>query len=135
VITRRKKKGFTLIETILACVILCASVLILGAIGTRSLSAVMLNRQYETAAALAEKQLVLIDYIGIDDFIMAGRMEGDVENLEPAYHWQVSAKRVGIDNLYEVKITVNWMERNHNYDVSICTRLNGTEALDMTAGL
>ena len=47
----------------------------------------------------------------------------------------VSAKRVDIDNLYEVKVTVNWMERNRNYDVSVCTRLNGIGALEEVAGL
>ena len=134
-ITRHRKKGFTLIETILACVILCASVLVLGAISTRSLSGLMLNRQYETATALAEKQLVLIDYVGIEDFIRSGRFEGDLEHLGLVYRWLVSTKRVGIDNLYEVKVNVNWMERNRNYDVSVCTRLNGTGALDETAGL
>jgi len=135
VITKHNNKGFTLIETILACVILCASVMTLGAISTRSLSGIRLNRQYETATSLAEKQLVVIDYIGIEDFIRSGRLEGDVEHLEPVYHWLVSAKRVGIDNLYEVKVTVNWMERNHNYNVLVCTRLNGTGAFDEAAGL
>ena len=131
-ITKHNNKGFTLIETILACVILCASVLTLGAISTRSLITVRLNRQYETAAALAERQLILIDYIGIQDFIMMGQLEGDFEQLELSYHWQVSTRQIDIDNLYEVQITVDWTERNHNYDVSVCTRLNGTKALEDT---
>ena len=128
-IERHRKKGFTLIETILACVILCASVLTLGAISTRSLSGIRLNRQYETAVALAERQLVLIDYTGIEYFIRLGHMEGDFSNLEMIYHWLVSTTKIGIGNLYEVKITVSWAERNRNYDVSVCTRLNGTGAL------
>ena len=134
-ITVHNNKGFTLIETILACVILCASVLVLGAISTRSVSGVRLNRQYEAAAALAEKQLILIDYIGIDDFIKAGRLEGDFEQLEPAYHWQVSTQLCGIGGLYEVKVTVNWMERNRSYDVSVSTRFNGTGAFGEAMGL
>ena len=68
-ITKQNRRGFTLVETILASVILCASILALGAISTRALSSAKLNRQYETAAALAEKQLVMISYIGIDNFI------------------------------------------------------------------
>jgi len=130
----RSRRGFTLVEVILACVILCGSVLALGAISTRSLYTTRLNRQYETAAALAEKQLVSIDYMGIESFIRLGRLEGDVKHSEPVYHWIVSTKRVGIDNLYEVRITVSWLERGQGYDVSVCTRINGTGALIETAG-
>jgi len=122
VVTKINYKGFTLIETILACVILCTSILVLGAICTRSLSGIRLNRQYEQAAALVEKQLVFIDYIGIKDFMGSGQLEGDIEQSGQTYHWQASVKRVNIENLYDVKVTVVWTERNHNYDVSACTR-------------
>ena len=134
-VTKLNNKGFTLIETILACVVLCASILTLGAISTRSLSGIRLNRQHEKAIALVEKQLVLIDYIGIEKFIKLAQMEGDFKQLEPVYHWMASAKQVGIDNLYEVKVTVIWTGKNHNYDVSACTRFNGTGAIDKAAGL
>ena len=128
-------KGFTLIETILASLILCASVLVLVAISTRSLSGTRLNRQYETAAALVEKRLVLVDYIGIEDFIKLGQMEGNFEQLEPVYHWEVSAEQIGIGSLYEVKATVTWADRNRSYDVSACTRLNGTSGISEGAEL
>lgn len=135
VITKNNHKGFTLIETILACVILCASVLVLGAITTRSLSAVGLNRQHQAAAALAEKQLVLIDYIGISDFLRSGHLEGDTKQQQTEYHWAVSAKHTGIDNLYEVKVTIGWTQRNRNYNVSVYTKLNGEQTILETAGL
>jgi len=48
--------GFTLVETITASVILCGAVLAVGAISTRSLGETRLNRQYEVAAALADRQ-------------------------------------------------------------------------------
>ncbi|UCG48802.1 MAG: hypothetical protein JSU94_03290, partial [Phycisphaerales bacterium] len=66
---RRDNKGFNLVETIVSSVILSGAVLAVGAIGTRSMVETRLNRQYETAAALIDKQLALIDYMGIDEFI------------------------------------------------------------------
>jgi len=132
VISKQNNRGFTLIESILASVLLCASVLVLVAISSRSVGATTLNRHYEKALGIAEKQLAMIDYVGIDYFIEAGRMEGDIENSEPNYHWQVEAESIGIDNLYKVVVTVSWVERSKNHNVSISTRLNGTGNLIMT---
>ena len=84
-----------------------------------------LNRQYETAASIIEKQLSLLDYVGIEEFIELGRADGVVEDLEPGYHWEVTTEYQGIDSLYLVTITVTWLERNRPYSVSVQTRLNG----------
>ena len=124
--TKRDKKGFTLVEVILATTILCGAVLTLGAISTRSLTETRLNRQYEMAAALAEKQLTLIDYMGIEEFMELGWMEGEFEEFGQGYYWEVVTEYEEIDNLYLVNITVSWVEHNRPYSVSVDTRLNGT---------
>lgn len=123
--TKRNKRGFTLVETITASAILCGAVLTLVAITTRSLTGTRLNRQYEIAASLIDKQLSLLDYVGIDEFIEMGRAEGVLEDFEPGYHWEVSTEYQGIDSLYLVTITVSWVERNRPYTVSVETMLNG----------
>ena len=125
VMKKENRRAFALIETILAAIILSGSVLALGSISTRALTATKLNREYETAAALAEKQLTIIDYTGIEDFIELGRMEGVFEQAEPGYYWRVTAESIDIDNLYHVNITVSWVHRKRPYSVSVDTRLNG----------
>ena len=129
---QRTMSGFTLVETILASVILCAAVLAIGAISTRYLSGTKLNRQYELAAALADKQLTLIDYIGVENFIELGQTEGEFEQFEPGYHWEVVTESSDIDNLYLVNITVSWVERNRTHSVSVDTKLGGTGMLIST---
>lgn len=119
------KTGFTLVETILASAILCGAVLAVGAVSTRSLSSTRLNRRYEQATGLVEKQFRLIDYIGIEDFIQAGTMEGAFEDIEPQYIWEVETDSLELDNLYMVTVTVSWLEHNRRYSVSADTRLNG----------
>jgi len=99
--------------------------LTLVAITTRSLTGTRLNRQYEIADSIIDKQLSLLDYIGIDEFIELGRADGVVEDFEPGYHWEVSTEYQGIDSLYLVTITVTWVERNRPYSVSVETMLNG----------
>jgi prepilin-type N-terminal cleavage/methylation domain-containing protein len=123
--TRQNKRGFSLIETIVASAILCGAVLTVGAISTNSLIGTRLNRRYEVAASLIDKQLSLIDFIGIDEFIEIGQMEGDFEGLEPGYHWVVATEYQDIDSLYLVSITVSWVERNRPYSLSVDTMLDG----------
>jgi hypothetical protein len=121
-----KRGGFSLVEALIAGMILSGAVLTLGAISTNALTDARLNRHYETAAMLADRQLTLIDYLGIDEFVQAGQTEGVFEDYEPGYQWQVSTEYRGTDDLYLVSITVQWLEGRRPYRVIVQTMLNGT---------
>ncbi|MBC8218462.1 MAG: hypothetical protein H8E73_08360 [Planctomycetes bacterium] len=121
----RKRLGFSLVETLVAGTILSGTVLAVIATSTMSIGTTRLNRQYETAASLIEKQLSLIDFIGIDDFVDTGTLEGVFEDYEPAYHWQVETEYQDIDSLYKVTITVTWLDRNRPRSLTVDTMLNG----------
>ena len=123
--TKTNKKGFSLIETLVASAILSGAVLTLGAISTMSLSGTRVNRRYETALSLIDKQLSLIDYVGIDEFVELGQMEGDFEEIEPEYHWEVATEYQDIDSLYLVTITVSWVDGRRPYSLSVDTMLDG----------
>lgn len=120
--------GFNLVEALVASMILSGAVLTLGAIGANALSSTRLHRHYETAAALVDKQLSLIDYMGIDAFIEAGQTEGLVEELEPVYRWSVTTEYQGTDSLYLVTIVVSWLEGVRPYSVTAQTMLDGASA-------
>ena len=122
---KRNKKGFSLIETLVASAILSGAVITIGAISTMSVSGTRLNRRYEMAASLLDKQLNMIDYIGIDEFIDIGQMEGEFEGYEPAYRWEVVTEYQDIDSLYLVTITVSWVDGNRPYSISANTMLDG----------
>lgn len=129
---KTNNKGFNLVETLVAGVILSGAVLTVGAISTRSLTGTRLNRQYEVAASLIDKQLTLIDFIGIDEIIELGQLEGDFEEPEPGYHWVIATEYQDIDSLYLVTITVSWLERNRPYSLSVDTMLDGVSLLVTT---
>jgi prepilin-type N-terminal cleavage/methylation domain-containing protein len=122
---KRNEKGFTLVETIVASTILSGVVLTVATIGTRSLIAARLNRQYEMAASLIDKQLSLIDYVGIDQFVEMGQLEGEFPDLGPGYRWEVTTEYQDIDSLYLITITVSWVERNRPYSLTVETMLDG----------
>jgi len=127
----KNRDGFNLIETMVASVILSGAVLTVGAISTNALTDTRLNRHYEVAASVIERQLTLIDYTGIDEFTETDQTEGFFEEAEPGYRWEVTTEYQGTDNLYLVTITVTWMERNRPYDLTVQTMLNGTGVVTM----
>ena len=120
----KNNKGFSLVETLVASAILSGAVLTIGAISTVAVRGTRLNRRYETAAALLDKQLNMIDYMGIDEFIDLGHMEGVFEGYED-YHWEVITEYQDIDSLYLVTITVSWVEGNRPYSITVDTMLDG----------
>ena len=124
-INTKKQKGFTLIETIVASAILCGSVLTVTAITTRSITGTRLNRQYETAMLLIDKQLSMIDYLGIDEFIAMGQTSGAFEEPFSDYQWSVATEYMDIDSLYLVTINVGWAAHKQLYSVSVDTMFDG----------
>ena len=123
-----RRNGFSLIEALVASIILSGAVLTLGAISTNALTDVRLNQHYETAAALAEKQLSLIEYTGIDQFIQAGQMEGVFPEVEPGYQWRVTTQYQGTDDLYLLTFTITWTEGRRPHSITVQTMLNGTSS-------
>ena len=122
---KAKTKGFTLVEVIASSIILCGAVMIVGAIGTQALTGTHLNRRYEMAASIVDKQLSLIDYIGIDSIVEMGQSEGDYEDSGYTYNWKIDTEYQEIDSLYLVTLTVSWIDRNRPYSISVDTMLNG----------
>lgn len=122
---KRNRKGFNLVETVIASAILSGAVVTVGAISTRSLTDTRLNRQYEMAASLIDKQLRLIDVMGIDEFIETDQLEGDYLEFEPGYHWEVTTTYEELDSLYLVTVKVSWAEGKRVRSISVDTRLDG----------
>jgi hypothetical protein len=120
-----RQRGFNLVETLAASMILSATVLTLGAISTNALTSTRLHRHYESAASVIDMQLTLIDQVGIDQFIEAGQMEGVNDQFEPGYQWVVTTEYTGTDNVYAVKIIVTWLEGKRPYSVTAQTMLDG----------
>ena len=122
---KKRSSGFTLIEALVACIILAGALVALSGISNRSLMSIRLNRQYDQAWQLLDRQLAMIDYIGVDDFIEQGIDEGDIEEEGLTYHWAVETQTESIDQLYTVSITVSWNHLKRSHEISATTRMNG----------
>ena len=124
------KKGFSLIEMLVASLLLSAAVVVLCAISTRSMTGVRLNRQYETAWNLLDKQLTMIDYMGIDEFLELRQMSGqfDLQGVgQTVYKWETAVNEGDLDNVYIVSVSISWDYAKREGRVSASTILNGQE--------
>ena len=130
------RKAFSLVETIVAAVILSGAVMAISAISTKSLRGIKLNREYELAWDLLDRQLTMIDYMGIETFIELGETSGEFteEDGGDGYFWQVQTSLEEADYLYAVAIVVGWNSGTRPRQVSLITMLNGQGTLEETEG-
>lgn len=122
----RARNGFNLLETLVASMILSGTVVTVGALSTRAMQGITRHQAYETAVELAERQLRLIDYMGVDRFLELGQTDGFMEEPAPGYHWSVEAESMDYGLLYSVEVTISWADRGIPRSLSFRTRLNGT---------
>lgn len=119
--------GFTLLELMVAAVILA-----FGIVGVlRAISAGLLSARdasdYTTAAMLAQAQLEQLRW---DDTLQnTGTSEGDFGDLYPDYSWQASLESVDLpdiddSDLVHVVLTVTWKRgtREHHLSLETCLR-------------
>jgi len=130
------RRGFSLIEMIVAAVLLSGAVVTLCAISNKSLGGVKLNRENEVAWQLLDRQFTLIDYIGVEQFIEAGELEGelgDEEDSQTVYRWSSDITEGEADNIYRVDMAVYWTAGNRTGKVSAATVFNGTGGTELSS--
>ena len=121
---KRGKKGFTLVEAITATVILSFSVVVLAGIATRGLQSSKAMSVYERAWDVADRQLTIIDYIGVGKYIVQGPMEGVYEDGEIKFSWKADVSQMEDSSfLYDVKMSLLWSFGRKNQSIVVQTRL------------
>lgn len=131
----RKYRGFSLVEVIVASMILSGAVVAICSVSTRSFLGVKLNRDYELAWDLLDKQLTLIDYMGVDQFLELGETSGmcEPEGAEGVLHyWQAAVVEAGLTGLYTIDIAITWQDGPRVRQITARTMLNSAPAVDET---
>jgi len=103
----RSRRGFTLIEMIIAAILLIIGVAgALGAIGASTRTASYAN-QIQTAALLGQRQLAETASQP-DSLASGGDQEGTFDEPYSNYHWKQSIESTDFQNLFKVTVTVMW---------------------------
>jgi len=104
---RRSRPGFTLIEMIIAAILLVIGVAgALGAIGASTRTASYAS-QIQTAALLAQRQLAETASQP-DSLSSGGDQEGSFDEPYSSYHWKQSVESTDYTKLFKVTVTVTW---------------------------
>ena len=119
----RNKRGLTLIEVMLAVVILGISLVILVSTAAKCLSIAKKARNYETARELLAR-LELEEPIKKDKITDANG-SGSFDSEYSAYTWEREVEFVGLeeDGLWKVTSTVKWSESTGQNSEQLVTYL------------
>lgn len=99
--------GFTLIEMIIAAIVLVVGVAgALGAISASTRTGAYAS-QIQTAALLAQRQLAETASQP-DTLSSGGDQEGSFDEPYSNYHWKQSVEATEYQNLFKVTVTVTW---------------------------
>ena len=103
---RRRQAGFTLIEMVVAIVLLALGVV--GALAcissaTRSTS---ISSEYTTAALLAQQKLAEVE--AQPEQIQGGEQSGDFGEEYPTFSWRQNTESSSIASLMRVTLSIEW---------------------------
>ncbi len=108
-LTSQRSAGFTLVEVLVAGVILALSAGALGLTISQSMRSLGLARDYQQAAELLDKTFTKIDLIGPARILYEGPSEGLFDEARhERFAWQVKIDSRLEGNLYEVTVRILW---------------------------
>ena len=104
-----KKKGFTLIEVMIAIAIIAiALVVILHSYGL-GISMANESQDFSLATLLAQGKMAEIE---LEGFPEVGGEEGDFGEEHPGFTWRETVAESSIEDLRKVTLTISWDKKN-----------------------
>lgn len=124
-----RRRGVSLLETVLAASLLGGVVMTICGLSAGSLRSVRLNQEYEKAWDYIERQLTLIDLVGVQAMQQRGQTGGQFESLDGRiWHWNVQIAETGITSLYDVVMRLEWEESGRVRRLECQTRMTARMA-------
>ena len=112
--------GFTLLEVILAVMILGAAMLAIMEGLAKSLNAVESIRNQNTAIELLSVKMADLEKL---DTLEEQSQDGDFEEAHPGFTWNTDITSTEMQDLYEVHVTIFWKEHGQEASDSVTSYL------------
>ncbi len=116
----REKKGFTLIEIMVALSVLSISLVILLGLRNRSIALAAKSRHTIEATLLARQKITEISISGFPDL---GESEGDFGNEYPLYRWRKNVVQTPFEEVREMFLEIIWKNNDQKENISVTTYL------------
>lgn len=130
---RRAQAGFTLVEMIVATVLLAVGVVAtLGAIHAAA-TTTLAAEGAQTSALLAQKQITQLELQ--PDQISGGDQSGDFGDEYPGYTFQQSVEATDYQNLFKVTVTISWGGNNNPHKREYVTYLSNGQLVTNPNGV
>ena len=124
-----KRKGVSLLETVVAATILAGAVMTICGLSAKSLRSIRLNQEYEKAWDYMDRQLVLIDTAGVEILAEGTSASGEFKSFDDRiWSWVAQAEESELTGLYDVIVQLEWMSGGRPKQIRCQTRLCGQPA-------
>ena len=126
-----RARGFSLIEIVTASTLLSLGVVTICTLSVRNVKRIHDNQQEEMAWDVLDRQLTMIDYVGVDEFLQMGRFEGTLGGEDSPmgeYQWKAAVEAGSYTGSYNVAMVISWGPESHPQQISAMTILMGTAA-------
>ena len=116
----RRESGMTLLEVLIATMLLAVVAVVVFASFAIGLRAAALAGRMNTATGIAEETLAVLTASPCGSSFTAA-IPADVGSDRSRFHREVSARRVGEGNLWELTATVSWSQERRTRSVTLTT--------------
>ena len=119
-----RRRAFTLIETLVAGIILAMAIAVMGTTLSHSYGTLADARDQRRATALMDELLTKIDLIGPARMSSEGPHGGAFDAPDDRFSWSLDISNRAQGHLYQVEVTVSWANGPQTRSIRIETYLN-----------
>jgi len=121
---RGRSDGFTIVETLVAGMILALAGLAIATAVNQSMEALRRAKQTRQAARLLDRAMIRVDALGPATLLSQGPTQGRFSAPNNHFRWRVDIQSMVETDLYAVTVTVSWQAGASQRSVQASTRLN-----------
>ena len=121
---KRRDRGFTIVEALVAGMILSLAAVAIGSSLSRTFGSLQAAKEYQRAAELLDLTLTKIDMFGPDRLLLDKLTGGTFGPPDENFAWEAEIESLPDAHLYEIEVQITWQGPKARRSVTAKTYLN-----------